>query len=349
MKISKAWLLSAYHTDSHASWADWLTTRINGIDWQVFTLPGRHFRWRIRGNPLSWIDSLPRHTPDLLVATSMVDLATLRGLRPDLAQVPCLYYFHENQFAYPRSSAQHNSVDPQIVQLYGTLAADRVGFNSTYNRDSFLTGVQTLTARLPDHCPADLADRLESKSQIIPVPIEPVQAGEKDNRLILWNHRWEYDKAPEVFVEAIEQLHRQGVEFRLALLGARPQDGHPALRQLLRIIPDAQIVADRYLPKADYQQTLGRAGIVVSTAIHEFQGISMLEAVSAGAAPLVPDGLCYPEQYPSVHRYPPGDADALARRLQAWLEKAPYLPDVSDFYSENLLPEWKAQIHSLLD
>ena len=350
MNRPKVWLLSAYHTDSHASWANWLAKQFEDFEWEIIALPGRHFRWRIRGNPLSWLDALPDRPPDLLIATSMVDLATLRGLRPDLANIPCLYYFHENQFAYPRSAAQHSSIDPQMVQLYGALAADRIAFNSSYNQESFLAGVQALTDKLPDHCPRDLADRLKDKSQIIPVPIEPVQVGEKDARLVLWNHRWEYDKAPEVFAAAIEQLQRQGVEFRLALLGARPREAHPTLRWLHQIVPDTQIVADSYLPKADYHRILGRAGIVVSTAIHEFQGVSMLEAVSAGASPLVPDSLCYPQQYPAVHRYPPGDFEALAKRLRTWLEDSPPCPPtVAAFWSDNLRTEWKAQLQSLLD
>ncbi|HAC26289.1 MAG TPA: DUF3524 domain-containing protein, partial [Marinobacter hydrocarbonoclasticus] len=47
------------------------------------------FQWRIRGNPVSWL-----HQPgldeswDLVIATSMVDLATLRGLHPRIANTP---------------------------------------------------------------------------------------------------------------------------------------------------------------------------------------------------------------------------------------------------------------------
>ena len=76
----RAWLLSAYRADSHAAWADWLIREQNQYDWLRFELAGRHFRWRIRGNPLSWIDVLPEAVPELIVATSMVDLATLKGL-----------------------------------------------------------------------------------------------------------------------------------------------------------------------------------------------------------------------------------------------------------------------------
>ncbi len=108
MKKPVAWLLSAYRADSHAAWGDWLLSSQDQYDWQRFELPGRHFRWRIRGNPLSWLDQMPATPPDLIVATSMVDLSTIKGLHPRLAHVPTVYYFHENQFAYPVTDGQFN-------------------------------------------------------------------------------------------------------------------------------------------------------------------------------------------------------------------------------------------------
>ena len=59
MARPKILLLSAYRSDSHGYWSDWLQTDLDA-DWQVLELPGRYFRWRIRGNPLSWLDVLSR-------------------------------------------------------------------------------------------------------------------------------------------------------------------------------------------------------------------------------------------------------------------------------------------------
>ncbi len=84
-------LLSAYAAGSHVHWRERLTAMLP--DWQltVLELPPRHFNWRIRGNPLYW-SMAERETLeagyDLVLATSMVDLATLRGLVPALAPVP---------------------------------------------------------------------------------------------------------------------------------------------------------------------------------------------------------------------------------------------------------------------
>lgn len=336
------WLLSAYRADSHAAWADWLVNNHPSIEWHRLELPGRHFRWRIRGNPLSWLDALPQQIPDLILATSMVDLATIKGLHPKLASVPAYYYYHENQFAYPVSEQQVQSIEPQMVQLYGALAADRLLFNSEFNRDSFLEGVGELLNKMPDEKPENVQQRLKDKCAIYPVPINPIAADpKKDPKLILWNHRWEYDKAPELFAEAMIELANQGNDFKLALLGSRAEQTPPALNLLREKLAD-RIIVDEKVDADQYRQWLGKAGIVVSTSLHEFQGLSVMEAVSANARPLVPDALCYPEQYPADHRYPAGDKTALVKKLSHWLNGGlPEPVNVSHWYHDNLSEAWK--------
>lgn len=345
------WLLSAYRADSHAAWADWLVQTQVEFAWHRLELPGRHFAWRIRGNPLSWLDLLPGEIPDLIVATSMVDLATFKGLNPRVATVPSLYYFHENQFAYPGSGRQVRTLEPKMVQLYGALAADRLIFNSAFNRKTFLSGVSALLGDMPDAVPDGVSDRLARKSDLCPVAIDPIaQASAYDSGppLVLWNHRWEHDKSPSLFADAMLTLAGEGVPFRLALLGKRPQRVPDSLARL-RAALAPHIVADGMLPRRDYCDLLSRASIVVSTARHEFQGLSVLEAASAGARPLVPDALCYPEMYAPAYRYPAGDVDALVARLRHWLEAGlPPRVDVSPWYSTRLGSRWNRLLKELL-
>ena len=165
---------------------------------------------------------------------------------------------------------------------------------------------------------------------------------------MLWNHRWEYDKAPEVFAAAIEILVAKGIDFGLALLGSRPASVPSPLHQLRERAPE-HIRYDGKLSRTDYEAVLGESTIVVSTAAHEFQGLSVMEACSAGARPLVPDALCYPEFYPAEYRYPAGDAAALAARLQDWLEDGPPPPrDTSAWHADALLPAWRRELERLV-
>lgn len=331
------WLLSAYQADSHQAWSQWL---INNVDlpWQLHSLPGRYFRWRIRGNPLSWLDVLPSEPPAHLLATSMVDLATLKGIMPALAGVPTSLYFHENQFAYPVSGGQHNSVDPLMVQLYSALASDELLFNSQYNRDSFVQGIDALLAKMPDHVPSGIGERLLAKSHILPVPVASI-APQAKRPLIVWPHRWEYDKAPERFEAILTLLASEDVPFELALLGARGKKVAAALANIRRKFA-GHIVADGRVSRAEYEILLGQAKVVISTAIHEFQGLAMLEAVSAGAVPVVPDALCYPEQYPAVCRFS-SDADAVSRIKLALAGKLP-APNVSAWLEGETKAHWQS-------
>ncbi len=347
----RIWLLSAYRADSHAAWADGLIGEHAALRWQRFELPGRHFAWRIRGNPLNWLHDLGGPPPDAVVATSMVDLATLRGLHPGLANAPTLLYFHENQFAYPRSERQTTSVDAQMVQLYAALCADRVLFNSQFNRASFLAGVASLLDRMPDHVPDGVGSILAGKSGVLPVPVEAIApAPQRNRRLIVWNHRWDYDKGPDLFAEAMVELDRRGAEFRLALLGprgARPVAALDRLRSRL----GGRIEIDDCPSRPDYEAVLARAGVVVSTAHHEFQGLAVLEAVSAGCVPLVPDGLCYREQFPETVRYPAGDAAELVGRLQRWFDGSqpmPVAPPVDAWTGPESKAGWTEELVRLL-
>ncbi|WP_315982672.1 tRNA-queuosine alpha-mannosyltransferase domain-containing protein [Aliamphritea spongicola] len=138
----KILLLSAYDADSHRYWHQNLIRQFPEHEWTLLTLPARYFAWRIRGNSLSWAFGEQRplleQPYDLVIATSMTDLSALKGMVPNLASIPSVVYFHENQFAYPATDNAHKSVEPQILNIYTAACADRILFNTTYNRDSFL-------------------------------------------------------------------------------------------------------------------------------------------------------------------------------------------------------------------
>src|SRR5688572_7909749 len=88
---------------SHASFSQVL---LRGVParFTALTLPGRHWKWRMRGfaawAALEQTAALAADA-DVLLASSYVPLAELVGLCPRLAAIPRLLYFHENQLAYP--------------------------------------------------------------------------------------------------------------------------------------------------------------------------------------------------------------------------------------------------------
>ena len=117
---------------------------------------------------------------------------------------------------------------------------------------------------------------------------------------MLWNQRWEYDKGPAEFGAAIRALVDAGVPFDLALAGERPVDDPPELAALRSLLGE-RLVHDGHAGPDEYRDLLCRADVVVSTAHHEFFGVAITEAVYAGAFPVLPDRLVYPERIPPEH------------------------------------------------
>uniref|UniRef100_A0A7M5UQX2 Glycosyl transferase family 1 domain-containing protein n=1 Tax=Clytia hemisphaerica TaxID=252671 RepID=A0A7M5UQX2_9CNID len=119
---------------------------------------------------------------------------------------------------------------------------------------------------------------------------------------IVWPHRWEHDKNPEDFFKVMFQLHDEGVPFKLSVIGQTYQDV-PEIFETAKRKLDSVIINWGYQSRSDYIIIIKNADVAVSTANHEFFGVSMLECVSSGCYPLVPNRLVYPEFFTECYRY----------------------------------------------
>jgi len=315
-------LLSAYDAMSHKMWRGRLLEMFPEHTWTQLVLPPRHFNWRIRGNSLQWAlneKDLLNQGYDLLIATSMVDLASLRGFIPSIAQLPTLLYFHENQFVYPLGSKQRsNNAEPQLVPLYSALCADAIVFNSNYNRSTFLQGARELLKKLPDQLPPKLLKRIE-KSEVIPVPLEkflfkPVTSAMLDRPKqildVVWNHRWEYDKGPRLLLCLTQAILTQRLPIRLHVVGQQFRSSPAEFEKIATLLEQhaADLAIDQgsfgFVEKRErYISVLKQCEVVLSTALHDFQGLAIQEACTLGCTPLVPDALVYPEYIDSKFLY----------------------------------------------
>jgi len=312
-------VLSAYDAFSHRQWREHVAAMLPDYEWVPLSLPSRHFAWRIRGNSLQWAfgkADVLREPYDAVLATSMVDLSSLRGFVPALTRLPTIVYFHENQFVYPMGRRRHDNIEHKLVPIYTALCADCVVFNSHYNRYTFLEGARKLFKSLPDRIDSAVIKRLDA-SMVLPVPL-----AEEDFALaplsrggglleVAWNHRWEYDKGPELLLAVIRQACEAALPVRFHVFGQQFRQQPPAFDEMEPLLEEMARQQKKprgqfgYLPgRQEYLERLRRSDMVLSTARHDFQGLALQEGCALGCTPLAPDALVYPEYLEPEFLYP---------------------------------------------
>ena len=321
--------IEPYYGGSHRAFLDpWIAASRH--HWTLLTLPPYKWKWRMRHGAVTLAGEVSQRLQagerwDLLFCSDMLDLAAFRGLAPaSIHQLPAVVYFHENQLTYPVQVEKERDLHFGLTNLTTALAADEVWFNSGFHRDEFLGALPKLLKRMADYQPLEAVEWIRGKSQVHPQGIESAPA--RDDRRpgplrILWAARWEFDKGPEAFFAALEAARAAGVVFRLNVVGER-----------FRRVPEIFAMAERsfagWIDRWGYQasreaylEALAASDVVVSTAHHEFFGISVAEAVAAGCYPLLPERLAYPELLAGVDPdrrrdfFYDGSTEALASRL----------------------------------
>jgi glycosyltransferase involved in cell wall biosynthesis len=298
--------LNAYHGGSHRAFLEGWSGH-SRHRFTILTLPPHKWKWRMRHAAITFADQVATRIRDggqwqILFCTDMLNLAEFRGLCPPaVRQLPSIAYFHENQLTYPRRRDDPRDLHFAFTNMTTALVAERVWFNSAFHRDTFLTAVDDLARRMPDYPPLDIAAGTRAKAAVLHPGIDaPPTAADRrrDGPLrILWVGRWEHDKNPELFFDALERLRQRGREFRISVLGQAFEDVPACFAAARGRLADS-IVHWGYLPdRRQYQQALCDADVVVSTADHEFFGIAVVEAVAAGCYPVLPNRLAYPELF----------------------------------------------------
>ncbi|MCA9918104.1 MAG: DUF3524 domain-containing protein [Anaerolineales bacterium] len=315
-------LISPYHGGSHKAWAEgWQKSSQHAVT--VHTLPDRFWKWRMHGGAITLARRFLAQNarPDLLLATDMLDLTTFLALtRQQTAHIPTAVYMHENQLTYPlpkngRTGPMRRQLGERdqhyaFINIVSMLAANRVFFNSRYHLESFFAALPNFLKHFPEYNELNAVEKLHRKSEVLPVGVDfdrlTRQAERKiANRvpLILWNQRWEYDKNPEAFFAALYAAAAAGHAFEVALCGQqygkRPSIFDEAINQL-----GNRIVHVGHADLPTYRRLLWQADITLSTAHHEFFGISMLEAIRCQTFPLLPNRLSYPELLPDAFHEP---------------------------------------------
>lgn len=320
--MMNVWLIEPYYTGSHCAWADGYRAHSRHAV-HPLTLPGRFWKWRMQGGAVTLARQaqVRADRPDLILASDMLNVPLFLSLAGDrVAGVPVAFYFHENQLTYPLQPGEKRDLHYGFINFASALRADIVFFNSAYHMASFFDELPRLLKHFPDYNELWAVDALRAKSQVLPLGLDlacldghaPIHSAPEGDLfaarpLILWNHRWEYDKGPETFFRAVYALADEadatasGLDFGLLLLGQSFRNQPAEFLEARRRLPE-RIIHFGYAPDAAaYSRLLWQADVVVSTALHDFFGAAIVQACYCGCFPILPRDLAYPELIPTAH------------------------------------------------
>ncbi len=303
--------IEPFFSGSHKTWVTDLKSH-SQHHITILSLPGKFWKWRMYGSAVTLAESflsLDDVSFDMIIVTDMLDLTTFLSLvRHKLnPAIPVVTYFHENQIAYPwkedgEDKKLNRDVNYAFMNYTTALASDYVLFNSAHNMHSFYDGMEDILKKMPD-CRHSTIAPLKKKSLVLPIGINLKRLDyvedhvyKCDEPLILWNHRWEFDKNPEDFFNALFQLKSEGYKFKIAALGEFYKNAPVIFEKAKEKLKDC-IVKTGFLSGSEYSDWLNAADILPVTSRHDFFGISVMEAIYCNCYPILPNRLTYPDLF----------------------------------------------------
>ncbi len=180
---------------------------------------------------------------------------------------------------------------PQHVERSWFHACDYNYYATNFHKDMFLRNLNINQGAYSK------AVRSGQPHELIVDQLTQYQNTEK-KRTVMWPHRYNDDKQPDIAEDLASDF-------------------------------DFIITQKMNLDKADYYKTMGESQVIFSCALHENLGISVMEAVLAGAIPIVPDRASYKEMYLAEFKYP-------SEWTQDFQSYTYYRPQLVEFIQERL-------------
>ena len=164
--------INAYHGGSHR---EFLTQWIDHSEHEFtsLTLPARHWKWRMQHAAVTLAAEVRNRLVagerwDVLLVTDMFDLTAFLGLVPaEIAALPRIVYFHENQWTYPIPQGETRDLTYGFINLKSALAADSLWFNSSFHRQEFFQASRSFLRRMPDFAFTDALEDCEQNAAVI--------------------------------------------------------------------------------------------------------------------------------------------------------------------------------------
>ena len=297
-----------FYSGSHKQWID-SYQKYSDHNITILTLPGKKWKWRMHGGAITLAQEYNKIKGrfDIILCSDMLNLPVFKTMCYDnLFNSKIIMYFHENQLSYPWSPMDKDLELKRDLHYYyinytSSLISDYNYFNSNYHLLSYIEGLKKYLQKMPDFKNIDTIDLIHKKSSILPIGCE-LDKYENDYQenvtpIILWNHRWEYDKNPDLFFNTLFELDNNNIDFKLIVVGESYSE-YPNIFNIAKNRLGSKIIHFGYCDNYQkYIKYLKLANILPVTSNQDFFGISIVEAVAYGAYPILPNRLSYPELF----------------------------------------------------
>ncbi len=353
--------LEAYYGGSHKAFLDGLIEK-SRHQWTLLTLPPYKWKWRMRHSAIYFTDLLrskkykDKHW-DILFCSDMLNLAEFKGMADEkIKKLKTIIYFHENQLTYPLRAEDKRDYQYVLTNMNSAVAADEVWFNSKFHEAEFLTALKDFLKKMPDYQPYEQIKKIKNKSKVVHPGIREFetfkQAEGKKVKTILWAARWEHDKNPEDFFATLSELKKRGYDFKLNVIGENFRDRPEAFDKAKKEFKEYITRWGYQKNRKEYEKTLKESDVIVSTAVHEFFGIAVLEAMARGCYPLLPERLAYPE-ITDIKNNPEffydGTVKSLAKKLERLIDDKDQILEEGKQKAEERTQEffWSKQVKKI--
>lgn len=161
----------------------------------------------------------------------------------------------------------------------------------------------------------------------------------------------------------MRELVERAVKFRLHVVGQQFRQQPDEFQAIKALLQQSGSLGEWgfVISESEYRRLLRCSHLVISTALHDFQGLSVLEAVASGCVPLLPRRQAYPEWFGEEACYssnigsPEREAQSLADRVEQFAgefyagQQGALAPQLSHFSWQHLHGQYEALFKQVVD
>jgi len=175
--------------------------------------------------------------------------------------------------------------------------------------------------------------------------VDKLIPAQKREKIIVYSHRFDKEKRPDVFIDIMEELWEMRQDFKVIFTTSRPtfRSNDPRLiDKLMASNFNFEIAAG--LSKGEYYKILSQAKLMMSTTIEEYFGLCVQEAMMFETPVIVPDDFSHPYLLQGNMNFMWNTRQEALMMADAYLDNS---PNIQYLYDEQV-SYWANSIERLL-